>query len=268
LTLFRIAYGFSSHAVNASANDTPVQTRFTGRLQLIGLGLLEAVDQGTIEGFAQRTGGKVPSGRFGWKATQPTIEAQVRKAFSADMGVTNPSRRFVDRIVDYIRGIGVPIRRHPTAQANQQPNTALRIPDAQTITDSDILAGEAAFAEAGCDGCHIPSMTTGNSHPVPQFRNITIRPFTDLLLWDMGPALCADRGEGDATACEWRTPPLWGTRLQAQVTGHDTFLHDGRATTRDQAIRAHGGDAQAARDAYVNFSASKRQRLIRYLQSL
>ena len=236
--------------------------------QLIGLGLLEAVDPSTIQGFATQNGGKVGLGRFGWKSTEPTIRAQILKAFDVDMGVTNPPTVFVDRIEAYIRALGVPIRRHPTAQANQQPNVALRVPDGQTITDSDILDGEAAFNDSGCATCHIPEMRTGTRTPIPQFRDIVIRPFTDLLLWDMGPGLCSSSGEGNASACEWRTAPLWGTRLQERVTGHRTFLHDGRATTRDAAIRAHGGSAAAARVAYENLPAHRRSHLILYLRSL
>ena len=131
-----------------------------------------------------------------------------------------------------------------------------------------MLDGEAAFLESGCASCHVPELQTGNDHPVPQFRNITIRPFTDLLLWDMGPELCATLGEGSADRCEWRTAPLWGTRLQERVTGHATFLHDGRAATRDQAIRLHGGDAQAARDAYTDLSPNQRYNLLLFLETL
>ena len=236
--------------------------------QLIGLGLLEAVDQSTIEQLAAQSGGRVPEGRFGWKATEPTIRDQILKAFALDIGVRGVKNTFVDRIEDYIRGVGVPIRRHPSAQANQQSNVALRVPDLYTITDPDVLDGEAAFVELGCGTCHVPAMETGNDHPFPQFRNITIRPFTDLLLWDMGPELCASSDEGGADRCEWRTAPLWGIRLQEQVTGHATFLHDGRATTLDQAIRLHGGDAQAVREAYANLSASRRMNLLLYLRSL
>ena len=235
---------------------------------LIGLGLLEAVDAGTIEELASQSGGKVPDGRFGWKATEPTIRSQILKAFALDMGVRNVSHTFVDRMEEYIRGIGVPIRRHPTAQANQQPNVGLRVSDTDTITDPNVVDGETAFLESACASCHVPVLQTGDQHPIAQFRNITIRPFTDLLLWNMGPALCADRDEGSADRCEWRTAPLWGLRLQQRVSGHATFLHDGRATTLDEAIRLHGGDARAARDAYANLSASRRMNLLLYLMSL
>ena len=235
---------------------------------LIGLGLLEAVDPDTIAQRARETGGRVPDGRFGWKAGAPTIRDQIVKAFRDDLGVENVDPTFIDRVEDYVRGLGVPLRRHPAAQMQQQPNVALRFPDARSITDADVLDGEAAFRESGCVTCHLPSLQTGGDHPVPQFRNITIRPFTDLLLWDMGPDLCADSDEGRANRCEWRTAPLWGIRLQQRVTGHATFLHDGRATTLDAAIRWHGGDARASREAYTNLLTERRMNLLLYLQSL
>ena len=57
-------------------------------------------------------------------------------------------------------------------------------------------------------------------------------------------------GQGRATGTEMRTAPLWGARFRTR------FLHDGRATSVDAAIRAHAGQAQAARDRYVNLSDS------------
>ena len=235
---------------------------------LIGLGLLEAVDPDFLAALAQQRGGQLPAGRFGWKASVPTLRDQILKAFDEDMGVQTPDPVFVGRMEDYIQGLGVPIRRHPAARAAQSPNVALRVRDAQTLTDPEILDGEEAFAEAGCDVCHVPALPTGDTHPVPQFRNLTIRPFTDLLLWDMGPDLCAESGEGDAGPCEWRTAPLWGLGLQETVSGHSTFLHDGRARTVDEAIRLHGGDALNARVLYEGLSEARRAHLILFLGSL
>ena len=235
---------------------------------LIGLGLLEAVDQRTLESRAAETGGRVGEGRFGWKASEPSLRSQIRKAFSLDLGVESVSEAFVERMEAYIRGLGVPIRRHPAAQAAQEPNVALRVMDEETILDADVLDGEGAFADSGCVKCHIPALETGGDHPFPQFRNITIRPFSDLLLWNMGPDLCAESDEGLADRCEWRTAPLWGIRLQEAVTGHATFLHDGRATHLDEAIRWHGGEALSAREAYEELPESRRQHLLLYLRSL
>ncbi|MFP6640469.1 MAG: di-heme oxidoredictase family protein, partial [Myxococcota bacterium] len=188
--------------------------------------------------------------------------------FAREMGVDTVPAIWLDRIVDYLRGLGVPVRRHPDAEANQQPNVRLRLADAEQITDPDILEGEGVFMASGCAECHVPELKTGSAHPFAQFHNITIRPFSDLLLWDMGPDLCAESGEGGAGPYEWRTAPLWGTRLQEQVTGHLSLLHDGRATTLDQAIRLHGGVARDAREAYLERSESERERLLLFLRSL
>ncbi len=48
--------------------------------------------------------------------------------------------------------------------------------------------------------------------------------------------------QGFAKGNEWRTMPLW----RASESGR--FLHDGRAVTFTDAIAAHGGQAQHARD--------------------
>ena len=45
-------------------------------------------------------------------------------------------------------------------------------------------------------------------------------------------------------------------------------LHDGRARTLDEAIRWHGGEGEAARDAYVGASEANRAALVRFLGTL
>jgi CxxC motif-containing protein (DUF1111 family) len=47
-----------------------------------------------------------------------------------------------------------------------------------------------------------------------------------------------------------------------------TFLHDGRARTFEEAIMWHGGEAQAAHDAFQNASASDRAALTAFLGTL
>ena len=46
---------------------------------------------------------------------------------------------------------------------------------------------------------------------------------------------------GEANRQEWRTPPLWGIRDSGP------YLHDGRATTLEQAIAIHGGEGKRRR---------------------
>src|SRR5262249_29445215 len=68
--------------------------------QTIGLGLLQAVDDSTILGFAKTNGGKANYvwddrsqstmlGRFGWKANQSSLAQQVLGASRNDLGITN-----------------------------------------------------------------------------------------------------------------------------------------------------------------------------------
>ncbi len=131
--------------------------------------------------------------------------------------------------------------------------------------------------------------------PIAMLSNQTIYPFTDLLLHDMGGScqvsqelsdgapcesgascyyvqrcegLADGLSQGDASGSEWKTPALWGLGLVTTVNPKASFLHDGRARTIEEAILWHGGEAQASRDAFVNFSAAERQQLLDFLQSL
>ena len=61
---------------------------------------------------------------------------------------------------------------------------------------------------------------------------------------------------------EWRTPPLWG------VADSGPYLHDGRATTLDAAIRWHGGEASETVQAYRSLSKSERKYIITFLKTL
>ncbi|HEX2879808.1 MAG TPA: di-heme oxidoredictase family protein, partial [Polyangiaceae bacterium] len=133
----------------------------------------------------------------------------------------------------------------------------------------------------GCATCHVPEMTTSEFHPLAELRNQTIRPFSDLLLHDMGPGLADNLGEGQASGAEWRTTPLWGLGLSACVTGgvvgpfqeqvcepHHAYLHDGRARSIEEAILWHGGEGQASKDAYAALSAGDKAALLKFLESL
>lgn len=138
----------------------------------------------------------------------------------------------------------------------------LAAPEPAPLTEHT-MAGKALFEELNCTGCHVESLRGPRG---------TIPLFSDLLLHDMGPELadgvvmsragdptgCADSGPG----CEYRTQPLWGLA----ATG--PYLHDGRADTIDEAIRWHGGEAQAVRDAYVALDGAAQMQLIDFLVSL
>ena len=59
-----------------------------------------------------------------------------------------------------------------------------------------------------------------------------------------------------------RTAPLWGLRVI------ERFLHDGRASTIEDAILAHDGQAKRARDHFADLSQRDKQRLLAFLNSL
>jgi len=75
-----------------------------------------------------------------------------------------------------------------------------------------------------------------------------------MLLHDMGPGLADNRPDFDASGTEWRTPPLWGIGLTQTVLPYSSYLHDGRARTLEEAILWHGGEAEMAKQAFVNMS--------------
>lgn len=228
---------------------------------LIGLGLLEAVPEDEILAWADpedrdgngisgrpnrlrdgKTGASVV-GRFGWKAAQPTIRVQTATAFAEDLGVTLAAGELtehqLDRVVFYLKALAVPARRG--------------------WTEPEVIQGKHLFGEVGCASCHRPGI---------EIPGDTIRPYTDLLLHDMGADLADGVEEGKATGREWRTAPLWGLGLLETVSGPVGLLHDGRARTVEEAILWHGGEAAAARDGFRSLSGADRRALLAFLQSL
>ena len=87
------------------------------------------------------------------------------------------------------------------------------VPAQRNADDPEVIAGLAAFRRFGCDGCHVPTLATDDGAALPELRNQTFHPFTDLLLHDMGEGLADGRPDHDASGSEWRTPPLWGLGL-------------------------------------------------------
>jgi CxxC motif-containing protein (DUF1111 family) len=84
----------------------------------------------------------------------------------------------------------------------------------------------------------------------------------------MGEGLADNREEFLASGREWRTPPLWGIGLTEAVNGHTQFLHDGRARNLLEAILWHGGEAEAAKQQVLTFTAEERSALLAFLNSL
>jgi len=89
-----------------------------------------------------------------------------------------------------------------------------------------------------------------------------VRLFGDLKRHDLGPGLAEPFDEVGTGASTFLTENLWGVGSTAP------YLHDGRATTLEEAILAHGGEAVVSRDRYAALPPERRADLERFLQSL
>ena len=225
-------------------------------------------------------------GRFGRKAQTSSIEGFIRGPLKNHAGITSdpltneeknrlpvPSGIDLDGVGETQSGLGVLRQAQAAAPAvplldgDDVPDPELSNSDLFDLVSWAMLLGapraEApteettrgleAFVEIGCETCHVSALEGPRG---------LIRLWSDLLLHDMGPELADGFKAGIAEGNEFRTQPLWGLA----ATG--PYLHDGRADTVDEAIRLHGGEAEAARIAYVGLSETRRQEVLAFLNSL
>jgi CxxC motif-containing protein (DUF1111 family) len=136
------------------------------------------------------------------------------------------------------------------------------------LSDPQVRRGEALFAELRCASCHLPELRTGAKAFIAAAANLTIHPYTDLLLHDMGEELADGRPDFEASGREWRTAPLWGIGLIRAVNGKVSLLHDGRARDVSEAVLWHGGQAEASRESFRALSAAEREALVKFVESL
>jgi CxxC motif-containing protein (DUF1111 family) len=104
-------------------------------------------------------------------------------------------------------------------------------------------------------------MMTGDS-PVQALRFRVVNLYSDLLLHNMGAKLADGIQQGQANGSQFRTAPLWGLRFRP------IYLHDGRTTSLDEAIRQHGGEATKVTNAYSQLRRTDRNDLIEFLARL
>lgn len=257
---------------------------------LVGLGLLEAVPEDTLLAIAkaqplQGVNGRpnyvrddvnerTALGRFGWKANQPSIRQQIAAASLGDMGLTTRMYREQNcPPVQHLCAIQTPGNDPEVAFTDWDElelwTRALAVPARRNMADADVMRGENLFAQAKCGVCHVPTLRTAESFPaLPQLAGQTFHPYTDLLLHDMGEGLADGRPDFKAGGRDWRTQPLWSIGLSAAVNGNTALLHDGRARNITEAILWHGGEAQAAREAFRTMPKADREALVRFLESI
>jgi CxxC motif-containing protein (DUF1111 family) len=274
---------------------------------LLGAGLLEAVPESDILARAHATpdedgvkgqanyvfdpeSGAVRLGRFGWKAGKISLRHQAAAALLQDMSVTTPvyptrdclagpaqctaakaqpglAESDLQTISRYLELLAVPAQR---SLASGFPKGVAPLADLD-VDPAKVAAGAKVFQTMRCTSCHVDTMKTGAGHPLAELRSQTIKPYTDLLLHDMGPGLADTYVEGSASGNLWRTSPLWGIGYTDRVmgtAGKVGYLHDGRARTLTEAVMWHGGEAAKAQQRFVALSATDRAALLAFLQSL
>jgi len=208
--------------------------------------------------------------RFGRKGAVYSILQQVANAYNRDMGVTSSYMPYnpYNYLDQTLQEESAPEVDNATFASVVFYCTALQTPEQRNATDSTVVYGSNLFNQIGCATCHRPTMTTGYS-PIAALSYQTFAPFTDLLVHDMGPGLDDHYTEGTAQTSEWRTTPLWGLGLAPNVQGGTAYLmHDGRATSIQQAIELHGGEAAVSAQRFGALSASDQNALLTFLKSL
>lgn len=227
---------------------------------LYGLGFIDSIPPEQVEkaaaANAQRTDGvrgiantRVGQiARFGAKSHELTMANFVSAALKDEMGITSAAHRCenqledddkvpdpeisgddFDLLVDYVRMLAPPPR---------------------APMDDEARAGEALFAQLGCDGCHKPT-----------FAGVT-GAYTDLLVHKMGAQLDNGLPEQLADGDAWRTAPLWGLRYRPR------FLHDDSAGTIREAIDKHGGEAEHSAAGWRKLSERDKARLLAFLATI
>jgi len=202
--------------------------------------------------------------RFGKKGAAYDLLHQTAEAYNQDIGITS----LFEPIDTYSR-----LEIDPEISTQTLHNVAfylktLKAPLPRDVNDTDIIAGGNLFSQINCASCHMPVLHTGPS-PIEVLSHKEIYPFTDLLLHDMGSELDDNYTEGFALTSEWKTPALWGLGLSKNSQGGSYFLmHDGRATSIEEAILLHGGEAGQSKINYTQLSETEKLQLIKFLESL
>ena len=165
----------------------------------------------------------------------------------------------IDHFTQFIRGTKAPPR------------------DAKLAASPDAVAGKHIFDAVGCGVCHVDKIVTaaagtliasgplipGGAFAVPEaLGNKIIHPYSDFLMHDIGTGDGIVQAGPQDTANKLRTAALWGLRMRPR------YMHDLRSLTLTDAIERHRGEAQIVSLEFRLLSATEKQQLISFLNSL
>jgi CxxC motif-containing protein (DUF1111 family) len=265
---------------NIIARRIPIPTFGAGLVEAIAdetILALEDPDDRNRDGVSGRAAivtdlgtGQRRVGRFGWKAQHATLRTFSADAYRNEMGITNelfpselatgvdPDRlRYCDPIPDPEDVVDP--RTRLAAIDNFEAFLKFLAPPPRGLVTDQARQGEQVFHAVGCAACHVPTLQTAASrHPLFDRRSVPL--FSDLLLHDVGTG--DNIPQASARPEEIRTPSLWG------LAARRPFLHDGSASTVEEAIERHRQEADTSRRRAAALPAAQRAALLAFLGSL
>jgi CxxC motif-containing protein (DUF1111 family) len=263
--------------------------------EVFGMGLIDSIPDDTIRANAVDKGFGIHGivnevldenqnprvGKYGYKAQFATVMQITASALTHDIGITNP----IEPNEDLPQGNQPP----PACQVAIEPNDdgsnlmaifhyvmylAPNTPGTPNVNGQNLFNSDSTL----CSKCHLPTYTTGSNIRMPlhwndpttiparSLSNQPVNLYSDLLLHDMGGKLNDGLPLSSATTSMFRTTPLWG--LSTRIANNFGLLHDGRTTSVDAAIRAHGGEATQSINLYKGLAAQDQADLIAFISSL
>lgn len=150
-------------------------------------------------------------------------------------------------------------------------------PGPRDLSDQiSVTRGQPLFSQVGCNNCHVTTTFRTPASPAPVSidgagsesvrvpGNFAFNPFSDFAVHDMGSLgdQIGNAGDSQARTRQMRTAPLWGVRFRNHL------LHDGRCSDVPCAVRAHDGQAAAARNAFNALSSDNQHNIVQFVRSL
>lgn len=276
--------------INDRAIDASIQEHVPGNatvaalrssLNTLGDGFVEAISNQTLQQLAARSGGQLIAvtvletgtqrfGRFGWKTQHASLLSFAADAYLNEMGITN--RFFPTENTSNGRSVAAFDHVADPEDVNDIDAFArfmrsTKVPPRGPITTA-VNAGAQVFNAIGCNSCHVTSITTAPTGtqidglgPVPAaLGSKVIHPFSDFALHDIGTG--DGITQGAAPPNKMRTAPLWGLRTR------DRFMHNLLTVTLTDAINRHDNEAAFNRALFNSLSATDRNNLLAFLNSL
>jgi len=268
----------------------------------LGNGFVEAINSNTLVAIVNaqpnQSGGQIAGqlitvpvneannalrvGRFGWKDQHASLISFSADAYLNEIGVTSElqpvenssmGRSVVAFDPPALREVNGFVEDDDDVEIFATFMRATKVPprDAALAATADAVAGSQLFDAIGCATCHTRSITTspagtvinGGQFIVPAaLGNKVIHPFSDFALHDVGTGDGIVQNGGQSTRNKVRTQPLWGIRT------HPRHMHDGASLTFTDSILRHAGEALGVINRFRSLSATQRNQIVVFLQSL